>query len=107
MEQSFCGKYVGGGDVMELRIPGRVERELKKLLDISFSSYANPREIEFRLGMIMSDPRFYSEALKNYRVFDTAMIIRSRIEMMKHEECMHERFIRQKRFSLTTGSLAL
>jgi hypothetical protein len=35
------------------------------------------------------------------------MIIRSRIDMMKHEECMHERFIRQKRFSLTTGSLAL
>ncbi|MDT7896149.1 MAG: hypothetical protein RQ855_08105 [Desulfurococcales archaeon] len=47
---------------MKLRIPGRVERELKKLLDISFSSYANPREIQFRLGMIMSDPRFYSEA---------------------------------------------
>jgi hypothetical protein len=47
---------------MKLRIPGRVERELKKLLDISFSSYANPREIQFRLGMIMNDPRFYSEA---------------------------------------------
>jgi len=85
---------------MELRIPGRVERELKKLLDISFSSYANPREIEFRLGMIMSDPRFYSEALKNHRVFDTAMIIRSRIEMMKHEEYMHDMFIRKRRFSL-------
>jgi hypothetical protein len=47
---------------MKLRIPGRVERELKKLLDISFSSYANPCKIQFRLGMIMSDPRFYSEA---------------------------------------------
>jgi len=47
---------------MKLRIPSKVEQELKKLLDISFSSYANPREIQFRLGMIMSDPRFYSEA---------------------------------------------